>query len=90
VAQLDADATALEGLRHVAAVRDDELHEADTPSAAHVDPSQREAPDDATGCTNDDHDADPHAHRDGRAAPPTRGEQHERVVISRLGAPGDA
>ena len=90
MAQLDADATALEFLRHVAAVRNEELHDADTPSPSHVHPAQREAADDAPGCANDDHDADPHAHRDRRAARSTRGEQHERVVVSRLGAPGDA
>jgi len=90
MAQLDADATALERLRHVAAVRDDELHDADTPSAAHVHPAQREAANDPTGCANDDHDADPHAHRDRSAAPPSRGQEYERVVISRLGPPGNA
>lgn len=90
MAQLDADATARECLRHVAAVRDDELHDADTPSVAYVHPAQGEAADDATGCANDDDDADPHANRDRRAAPRARGEEHERVVVSRLRAPGDA
>jgi hypothetical protein len=89
-AQHNADATPLERLRHVAAVGHDELQDAYAPGAANVHPAQCEATHDPTGRPDDDHDADAHPQRDRGVAPPTRGEEHECVVVSRLRVPGDA
>jgi hypothetical protein len=53
-------------------------------------PTQHEASNDPAGRSDDHHDADPHPHRDGGTAPSAGGEQHEGIVIARLGVSRNA
>src|SRR6185436_20146643 len=76
----------MDRLRHVAAVRQDELERPCASGAPDAQAADRDRPDDAAWRADDDHDADAHPDRHTGRAPRPRREENQRVVVTGLDA----